>query len=194
MYPGFHSKAWKALAKPRRFERISSALLAALMLCSCSAGVGAFSFTAAGNHRRNAEQLKSEGKYEEAIVEYEKHIAERAAASSKFPGENPSFYYIMIGDLQLEQEKPQEALESYLKAQTDGVMSEFIIDRIRQVSSYYETRENYDAAIELLHKYRDLDPLVFDWDIDRLHKKTVRQEVQEDSFVIDVPEPPTETQ
>lgn len=168
--------------KLRRFSRM---LLAALCLCcfaGCSFGVGTFSLSAAGGHRREAEKLKTEGKLREAIEQYEQHIAERRGADSKFPGENPSFYYIMIGDLYLKLEEPERALDAYLKAYEDGVMPEFVVDRLRQVSAYYEGQQLYQQAIELLTKYRELDSLLFDWDIDRLHKKIIQKEVGPDSF------------
>lgn len=191
MYLGLNSLT----LSPQRMKHALSVTAVLILLFSqvaCSISAGTFSIAAAGSHRRTAEKLKMEGKLDEAIAEYEKHIAERGSASSKFPGENPSFYYIMIGDLHLRQDRPELALDAYLKAHDDGVMQEFIVDRIRQVSGYYEQREQLQAAIELLSKYRDLDPLLFDWDIDRLHKKSVSQEVKEDSFSIDdisLPEP-----
>ena len=186
MFLGFHTKQTAG-----RSQRELPHLLITILLCSvvtlgaCSFGVSTFSLQAAGAHRRNAEQFKTEGKLREAIVEYEKHIAERTAAANQFPGENPSFYYVMIGDLHLELEEPEQALDAYLKANDDGVMKEFIVDRLRQISAYYEAQERYSEAIELLSKYRELDPLLFDWDVDRLHKKSIRTQSTQDSFSID---------
>lgn len=137
-----------------------------------------------GEHRRNAEKLKSTGFANEAISEYRLHIEERLADSSRPASENPWFYEILVGDLYLSMDRPKDALDSYLKAYSKGVMVEFVIDRVRQISAYFEARGDYESALKLLEQYRDLDDLLFDWDIDRLHKLQVKQE-QANEWAVD---------
>jgi hypothetical protein len=149
-------------------------------LSSCTFVIGGFSspfvFTSWGEHRRKAEQLETENNLEAAIDQYLLHIEQRRGDSSRPESENPSFYYILIADLYIRLERPKEALSYILRAKEDGVMKEFVIDRMRQVSAYHENAGAFSVAIQLLTEYRSLDPLLFDWDIDRLHKKLVQSD------------------
>ena len=155
--------------------------LCAVLFIACSSA-GPFRTNPPGSHRRAAEKLRTEKNYIEAIQEYEKHIAERLSDKGRPEEENPSFYYIFIGDLQLELGKPDDALEAYMKAHEDNVMVEFIIDRVRRISSHYEEKDELDKSLHILNAYRDLDPLLFDWDINRIHRKLVAKEQESSEF------------
>lgn len=158
-----------------RAVRAVAILAATLAISGCSL-VRIFTWDPPGEHRRRAEQLRAEGKAEEAIQEYLLHIDERLADEGRPEEENPHFYYIFIGDIYLDAGDVSKALGAYSSAQQLGVYEEFIIDRFRQVARFYEDRGELQKAIEFLSAHRALDIDLFDADIDRLHKKIVAQE------------------
>ena len=123
-----------------------------------------------------AEELTEEKEYEKAILLYEKHIQTRLAATSRPDLENPYLYLLTIGDLLLLQDKVEAALSKYEEAEKLGVSPGLISDRYRHVASYYEERGELFKAIDILNRYRDRDPLLFDGMLDRLAKEVVRSE------------------
>ncbi|MCC6220127.1 MAG: tetratricopeptide repeat protein [Deltaproteobacteria bacterium] len=149
-----------------------------LSACHFYFGKFSWSFSYPGAHRELAEKLRQEGKADEAIAHYRKHIDERLADKHRKDSENPYFYYILIGDIYLETNRPTEALAFYKQAEESQVQREFVIDRLRQVASYFENESSKEKAIELLRANRDLDPLLFDADIDRIHKEIVKSELE----------------
>lgn len=128
------------------------------------------------SHAKKASRLRYEQRYDEAIEEYRKHIDSRLSDSRREPDENPYFYEILIGDVLLDKGEPSQALESYLSAKDHEVEIPLATDRIRRVASYYREKGQYREALELLHKYRELDEFIFDIDIDEVAKLLVRKE------------------
>ncbi|MEZ4754584.1 MAG: hypothetical protein R3A13_09825 [Bdellovibrionota bacterium] len=124
-------------------------------------------------HLLQAENLTKHEKYDEAFSEYELHIKTRSQQPDLQQWENPYFYQLIIGDLQLKLKNPSAALKSYLKAEENGVSTILVNDRIRLVANWYESEKEYDKAINLLEKYRTRDSLMFDLMLDRLSKKIV---------------------
>ena len=124
-----------------------------------------------------AERLRTEEKFEAAIAEYEVYIQERLEDQDAPPEYNPNFYFLLIGDCYQGLDKPEEALAAYLKAKDNKVDSSIVGSKLRSLASWYEQRARYEEAIALLQQHRELDPLLFDLDIDRNHKLLVGTEV-----------------
>lgn len=122
-------------------------------------------------HLEKAEQFSRQQKIDEAIGEYIKHIDVRLNFKERPEWENPFFYYLLIGDLELKRSNVAEALKSYELAESKGVDKVLISDRFRFVASWYENNGKLKEAIETLRQYRDRDPLLFDAVMDRLAKK-----------------------
>ena len=155
-------------------------LFSLLLLCGCRLYYLVWSggATSDGNasHARTAERLRTQGKMEEAIAEYKKHIAARLSEPTRPAGENPYFYWILIGDVYLEADRPEDAKRSYLEARDHDVDIAFVIDRLRGIARYFEQRKEYEEAIKLLKEFRQMDDFIFDYDIDRLSKEMVKAE------------------
>lgn len=123
-----------------------------------------------------AEQSFSQEKWDDAIRHYHAHMSQRERVPNKAAWENPKFYYLLVGDAQLELKQPEEALKSYLIAEEQA--HEKIGDRIRNLSRWYERRADTDRAIELLTQFRERDPLLFDGELDRLYREiTIREDL-----------------
>lgn len=146
-----------------------------IFLGSC----GIIRFAKRPSHARLAAQYRGEKRYEEAIREYQEHIASRLGDSRREPEENPYFYLILVGDIYLEQANTARALESYLEAKSKDVEPQLIVDRIRRVGRAFHDAKKYREAIELLKKYRALDEFGFDLDIDENLKEIVKLEDQQ---------------
>jgi tetratricopeptide (TPR) repeat protein len=152
-----------------------AALFPALLSgCSFYYGFGTFEFSR--NHRNQAESLTKEGRYQEAIAEYKLHLEQRLADPRRPADENPYFYYLMIGDMHLKLSDPAGAQTAYETARNEGVETALVSDRFRLLAQWYEERREHEKAIAVLHQFRDLDPLMFDYEIDRIHKTMVREE------------------
>lgn len=136
-----------------------------LLLPACSSWLGQSSAL------YRAEELTQQGNYEQAITSYEKHIQERVEVSGKPDWENPHFYLLRIGDLQLRQEKPLDALASYEEAERQKVEPTLISDRYRAVANWYLERGDLQQGFDLLTKYRDRDSLLFDAMLDRIGRE-----------------------
>ena len=135
-----------------------------------------FGFGRGPSHARVAAQLRADKKYDEAIVEYRKHIDARLNDSRREPEENPYFYLILIGDIYLEEGKTDDALASYVEAKDKEVEVALVVDRIRRIARAMKDAGKYRDAVALLKKYRELDEFVFDLDIDENLKAIVKSE------------------
>ena len=125
---------------------------------------------------KSAEEYSRQGNYDEAIAAYRRHMEDRLSVTNRPSWENPYFYLILIGDIQLGQGKPEQALESFKEADARGVDQYLVADRIRETASWYEKQNRLDDAIKLLSTCREKDPLMFDSMLDRLSKELVRRE------------------
>jgi len=123
-----------------------------------------------------AEEKTREGKYDQAINFYKDHIEERLESKSRPKAENPFFYYLIIGDLELRQNSVEEALAAYELAEEKGVDKGLVSDRFRFVSSWYEKKGEYEKAVEILTRYNDRDPLLFDLVRDRIVREIIEAE------------------
>lgn len=126
-----------------------------------------------------AEDLRKQGKYQEAIVEYKKHIASKLKQKDSQHSElNPFFYYLLIGDCHLELKEFDEAKKSYFTALENKIEKKLVGAKIRNLAEKLEENGQSENAISLLTENRELDTLLFDIDIDKLHKKILEAEDQ----------------
>ena len=123
-----------------------------------------------------AEELTQQSKYDEAIVAYELHIADRLQDPARANWENPYFYLLRVGDLLLSQDKPKEALTAYVKAESEGIEKTLISDRLRSLARWYEEHDQLDQAIIILTEHRGRDPLLFDSMLDRIGRALTDKE------------------
>ncbi len=156
-------------------SRILFFTLLMLIFHGCIITFSSYQFQSA-SHAVKANQLRKEGKYDEAIAEYLLHIESRASQPGRAETENPYFYYLLIGDIYLERDQVSQAEDAYLVASSREVEKTFLSDRFRRLSRWHEDHGDLEQAIETLKKYRLFDPLLYDVIIDRLHKQLVASE------------------
>lgn len=125
---------------------------------------------------RRAEEYLRQKEYDKACHEYELHIERRLAVEDRPEWENPYFYYLLIGDVRLRQENVPAALKAYEFAEKMKVETQLVSDRYRYVAGWYEKKGDFRSAIEILERYRDRDPLLFDSMLDRLAKQLTAAE------------------
>ncbi len=128
------------------------------------------------NKAQIAEELTRQGKYSEAIELYNQHIQERLEVKDRPEWENPYFYLILSGDIQLGTGDVDLALQTFIEADKKGVDRYLISDRIRSIAKAYEEKNQLDKGISLLLEQRSRDPLLFDTMLDRLNKAKTLQE------------------
>jgi predicted Zn-dependent protease len=104
------------------------------------------------------------------------HVEDRLADKDRPEWENPYFYYLIIGDIKLRDNKVKEALASYEFAEAKKIDVQLVSDRYRYVAQWYEKQGKPDLAMEVLKKYRERDPLLFDAVLDRVAREITRKE------------------
>lgn len=153
-------------------RRIIFYALAALISVSCVP-----SKTIDGpRHFHNAEVFTEQGKFDEAIAEYHKHIEYRLAVPDRPEWENPWFYLLKIGDLQLQKNDVAGALASYEEAEKKGVDRSLVADRYRHAANFLAERGRLAEALQILTTYRDRDPLLIDAMRDRIAREIIEKE------------------
>lgn len=117
-----------------------------------------------------AEALRAAGKYREAIAEYETHKQNRIRQAA--PGESPSpyFFSLLIGDLHLQLDEPEEAKAAYIEARDHDASHALVAHKIRYLGHWYEDHGKNDEAMQIYTEFHDLDPQLFEMDQDRLYK------------------------
>ncbi len=135
---------------------------------------------------RRAEELTKEGRYDEAIAAYKEHMESRLEVTNRPEWENPYFYLILIGDVQLSRGDPVAALtiyeesESKLASCEDPEAKKFhetlLSDRYRAVASWYAEHEQFERALEILRRHRNRDTLIFDAHLDRVARALTEKE------------------
>lgn len=125
-----------------------------------------------------AEQLIQQEQYDQAIETYRRHIEARLAASGRPEWENPYFYLLQIADLQLKTARPKEALESCVEAERQGVENALLSDRYRAIAAWHIEHGNLQAAFDILKRYRNRDPLLFDSMLDRVGRALTTQDTR----------------
>jgi tetratricopeptide (TPR) repeat protein len=140
-------------------------------------------FSGCGPHRRGdfghlerADELGRSGKYAEAIQEYRAHMEFRLSVKNRPEWENPYFYLLLIGDIQLGGGDVAAAEKSYLEARDKEVDPYLISDRMRGIARWHEERGDLKAALQVLERYRELDPLLYDSMLDRIARTLTAKE------------------
>ncbi|MBX7138984.1 MAG: tetratricopeptide repeat protein [Oligoflexia bacterium] len=143
-------------------------ILICCLLGGCFFRVWSSSYSSSDyEHLSKAEEYTRQAKYDEAITEYQQHIEFRLSRPRP-EWENPHFYKLMIGDLQLQKGDAATALKSFEEAEKAGIDRALVADRYRSIASWHEKNGRYSEAIQVLQKYRDRDDLLFDAMMDRL--------------------------
>ncbi len=158
-----------------RISLILTLVLSASILSSCNTWANKWG---AYRHLERAEDELSHKKYDEACESYRQHVETRLKAKDRPDWENPYFYYLIIGDIRLRQNKVKESLAAYEFAETKKVEPQLISDRFRHVAKWHEQSGDIEASMNILKKYRDRDPLLFDAILDRLAKELTAIENQ----------------
>lgn len=130
------------------------------------------------DHLHNAEEFEKENRFDDAIAEYRLHMDSIKEREHKETWDNPSFYRLKIGDLKLQKSLPEEALQEYLLAEKEGIQSESISYRIREVAKWYRDKDELDKAFELLSSYRSRDPLLFNALLDDIARERTEKQFQ----------------
>lgn len=165
-------------------SKIRSYLFPFLIFAILIAQGCALRFTASASHGTKAQQHQEDEEFIEAITEYRLHLAERIERKTQ-KEENPYFYYLLIGDCYLSLENVNEAEKNYLIAKQNQVSLSLVAERLRRIGNWYEERNELEQALLFLKKYRDLDPLLFDLETDRIHKKFVAAEIKKEREKLD---------
>lgn len=145
------------------------------MLLSC-ATISTRSWESYSKYLREAEAYERQGEFLEAIKAYRQHIQKRLENENRAEWENPAFYRLLIGDLYLKESQVEEALREYEEARSEGVAQSLVADRFRLVASWLAEQGQTQEAIEVLSRYRNEDPILFDLMRDRLAREKVAQE------------------
>lgn len=138
--------------------------------------LGCFDSFSGPERIRRADELTRQGEYDQAISMYREHMEDRLSVENRPQWENPYFYLLLIGDVQLGRGEPDAALASYEEAERMKVDAPLISDRYRAVGRWYEEHGQLQKAIDVLTKYRDRDSLLFDAMLDRIAKELTAQE------------------
>lgn len=147
-------------------------LLCAVSISACRV----FAPRSASETLSKAEEALRQNQYDRAIALYQQHMQRRLKQEDRAEWENPYFYELMIGDIELKADKPDQALKSYQRAQEKQIDLALISDRYRYLASWYESKGQRKLALEILSRYRSLDPLLFDAMADRIAKDLVHAE------------------
>lgn len=148
---------------------LTSHVILPTVVAFCS---GCFSSESAQLHA--AEELSSEGKPEEAIAAYRSHISERLETPERPEWENPYFYLLNIGDIELSRGNVDAALAAYEEAEREKVELPLVADRYRAVAAWYEEHGELQKALDVLTTYREKDPLIFDSMLDRVARELTK--------------------
>lgn len=146
--------------------------LCATTLTLCATGC----FSSGPEQLTEAETLTSEGKHDEAIAAYREHIVARLGTADRPEWENPHFYLLNIGDIELSRGNVSAALAAYEEAEREKVEAPLVADRYRAVASWYEEHQQLQDALTILTKYRERDPLIFDAMLDRIARELTAEE------------------
>jgi hypothetical protein len=153
--------------------------LAGLLLVMTLPACGIFGWIGSSGeygYLQQAEELSRQARYSEAIDAYRKHMNYRLSLTKRPEWENPYFYLILIGDIQLGQLDTSAALQSFEEAERRGVDRYLLADRYRSVATNLESQGKLDEALAVLGKYRERDVIMFDHMADRIARAIIERE------------------
>lgn len=155
----------------RGTRQLFSALLLVVLIPGCFS-----SWNGAHDYLRQAEESARRQDWDQALINYRQHIDYRLSLKERPEWENPWFYLLMIGDIELGRDKPAEAVQNYEKAFERGVEKNLVSDRLRLAATWYEQHDRLPEALTLLTRHRDKDEILFDIMLDRLSRELTRRE------------------
>jgi tetratricopeptide (TPR) repeat protein len=120
---------------------------------------------------RDAEVREAQQDYQGALQALERYLMQPPVRSDNW---NPFFYALKAGDLALELEAPEQAMNYYVLAYERGLSSAHLSDRIRLVARWHEERGEPHCALQLVDRYQALDPLLFHLVADRLSRQMLK--------------------
>jgi tetratricopeptide (TPR) repeat protein len=138
---------------------VRKTLALSFLLCACSIP---------SHPTEVAEERLKTGDFSGARKILELHMADRLSIANRPDWENPYFYLLRIGDIELEQNNIAAAEKLYLEAEDKGVTPQLVTDRLMNVARIYEDSGELEKAIEFLKKYRNRDSLLMNSMLDRL--------------------------
>ena len=156
--------------------------LSSVIISSLAIFVISGCFSSGPSELLNAEQFTTDEKHDEAIAAYRRHISNRLEVTDRPEWENPHFYLLNVGDIELTRGNVDKALASYEEAEREKVDPPLVADRYRAVASWYEEHGQLAKALEILTKYRDKDPLIFDSMLDRIARELTEREFTQREF------------
>jgi hypothetical protein len=158
-------------------KRSSLATLVAVTLVAAATSLGGCALFRNPDslHLMKAEEFSRQEQYDKAIEEYRLHMRYRLSLEKRPEWENPFFYLILIGDLQLLQDKPDQARATLEEAEKQGVDVNLVSDRYRSLAHWYEKKGDLDTAFSILKGRREHDPILFDAMLDRIAKLIVAE-------------------
>ena len=101
------------------------------------------------------------GKVSIAVNALEEYVKQRDK-EQLLPGENPSFYFITMGDLYLDSRDPIQAELKYEEAERRAVDKSLVADRYIRLAEFLRIEGKTGQAMEVLNRHAALNPLVFD--------------------------------
>ncbi len=153
-----------------------SLFLASALGISCTlSGERPTASSATASKVSEARIFAESGEYQHAIESYQQHINDRLEEKNRPKWENPYFYELLIGDLQLLDNNPKEARTSYEKAESQQVERELVADRYRKLARWLFQNGNTSEALSLIEEKKHLDPLLFDSLGDRISRESLRE-------------------
>lgn len=165
------------LVTVRRLDDTTLVTMRLLSLIFCTSFISFIGcFSQGSENLRLADELSREGKYEEAIEAYRKHMEYRLTVTNRPEWENPYFYLLLIGDEYLHRGDPAKALEQYEEAERKEVHPTLISDRYRAVARWYEEHGELQSSLGVLKQFRDRDSLLFDAMADRVARALTERE------------------
>ena len=138
--------------------------------------VGCSNITSSPDLVTQAEADLEVGRYDQAIEAYRSHRDERLEASDRPDWENPHFYTLLMGDVELRRDQPERAMQLYQQAEREQVTPTLVTDRYRAIATWHTEHDQLDEAMTVLKTHRARDPLLFDAMLDKVAKKMTARE------------------
>ena len=120
---------------------------------------------------RDADLREASQDYQGALQALEQYLMKPPSDRTEW---NPFFYALKAGDLALELEAPEQAMDYYVLAYAQGLSVAHLSDRIRLVARWHEERGEPHCALQLVDRYQRLDPLLFHLVADRLSRQMLK--------------------
>jgi tetratricopeptide (TPR) repeat protein len=141
-----------------------------------ASGLGCSHVGASSDLIAQADSDFEHGRYQEALEGYRRHRDDRLSISDRPEWENPHFYTLLMGDVELRRGDPEAALRLYTQADQEQLSSSLVSDRYRALAVWLMEHGQFEKALEVLKTHRARDPLLFDAMLDKVAKEMTRRE------------------